>query len=155
MNYNELIEKFYTCFSNGDYKGMTACYHSDIVFQDCVFGTLKGQRVFKMWEMLLSKSAGNSKINFHSIETSSEHGSANWSAEYEYGVKKRKVVNVVQAKFKFKDGFIIEHQDTFNLWNWTKQALGPVGYLMGWSNFMKNKIQKTTNKQLDDYIEIK
>ena len=38
------------------------------------------------------------------------------------------------------DGKIIKHTDIFDLWEWSKQALGVSGYLLGWSGFMKNKI---------------
>ena len=44
------------------------------------------------------------------------------------------------------------HTDTFDLYKWTKQAMGPVGYILGWTPFMKNKIQKITNGRLDEFI---
>ncbi len=150
MNNSELIETFYTSFSNADFKGMVECYHEDIVFEDPAFGKLKGERAAKMWEMLLSQKKSDIKISFNSIEATTENGKANWVAEYYYG--KRKVVNNISANFKFKDGKIIEHIDTFDLWKWTKQAMGTTGYLMGWSSFMKNKIQKTVNKRLDKFM---
>ncbi|MCC1485534.1 nuclear transport factor 2 family protein [Winogradskyella immobilis] len=153
MDNKELIKKFYTSFSNGDINGMRECYHKDIVFQDPVFGTLKKEKVNNMWEMLLSRRTKSTKINFDNIQASIENGSANWVAEYNFGEKNRKVINRVSANFKFKDGKIIEHVDTFNLWKWTQQALGFSGYLIGWTSFMKTKIQKTTNKQLNAFIE--
>jgi len=151
-NYTELIEKFYTAFSNGNHKGMADCYHEDIIFEDPAFGKLKGIQAVKMWEMLLSRSSETPKISFNSIEANSNKGTAKWKAEYVYGKKKRKVVNEIQANFKFKEGKIIEHKDAFNVWKWTQQALGPIGYVLGWTSFMKNKIQKTTNKQLAKYM---
>lgn len=153
MDNKELIIKFYTAFSDGNSKEMVACYHKNIVFQDPAFGTLKGERAFKMWEMLLSLKKGDIKINFDSIQASAENGNANWVAEYVYGEKNRKVINKVRADIKFKDGKIIEHIDSFDLWRWTRQAMGPVGYLIGWTPFMKSKIQKITNKRLDKFIE--
>ncbi|MBU2951349.1 nuclear transport factor 2 family protein [Tamlana agarivorans] len=152
MTNRELIEKFYTSFADGNAKGMASCYHDDVIFRDEVFGTLQGNRACKMWEMLLSGKAEPAKISFNNIEATLENGSANWKAEYFYGAKKRKVINNIKVNFKFKEGKIIEHIDSFNLWKWTQQALGPVGYLMGWTPFMKNKIQKTTNQKLDHFI---
>jgi len=152
MNNKELIEKFYTSFSNGNANGMTECYHKNIQFQDPVFGKLKGVEAVKMWEMLLSKKSSTTKISFSGIETSENKGSVNWVANYVYGKEKRKVTNKVSANFKFKDGKIIEHIDTFNVWLWSKQALGTIGFLLGWTPFMKHKIQKTTKKQLEDFI---
>jgi len=155
MNNNELIEKFYSSFSNGNIKEMTECYHKNISFHDPVFGTLKRKRVLKMWEMLLSRRTKSTKISFTNIQTTIETGTANWTAEYIYGEKNRKIINIVSANFKFKDGKIIEHTDTFNLWKWTQQAIGTVGYLIGWTPFMRNKIQKTAKQQLDNFMNKK
>ena len=151
MNNKELINKFYTGFSNGKSEEMVECYHENIVFQDPAFGILEGQRARSMWKMLLSPKNGDIKITFEIIHSASDTGKARWIAEYFYG--KREVVNKVEANFKFKNGKIIEHIDTFDLWKWTRQAMGFTGYLLGWTSFMKNKIQKTTNKKLDQYIE--
>jgi len=152
MNNKEVITKFYTSFSNGNYKKMLECYHKDIIFEDAVFGKLKGDKAFKMWEMLLSQKKGETIINFDNVQATAESGKANWVAEYYYGDKKRKIINRVSAEFKFKDGKIIQHIDSFDLWKWTKQALGIAGLLIGWTPFIKNKIQKTTNKRLDEFI---
>lgn len=148
----QLINDFYTAFANGDANGMIACYDDNVTFKDPVFGKLENGRPAKMWEMLLSRKKNTTKVVFDTIEANESMGSANWTATYEYGPKNRKVVNNVTANFKFKDGKIIEHVDTFDLWKWTKQALGFSGVLLGWSSFMKNKIQQTTNKQLNEYI---
>ena len=153
MDHHKLIKKFYTSFSDGNSKEMVECYHENIVFQDPVFGTLKGERAIKMWEMLLSKKKDDTKISFDNIQTSVKNGKANWVAEYVYGQNNRKVINRVSTDFKFKEGKIIEHIDTFDLWKWTRQAMGILGYLIGWTPFMKSKIQKTTNKKLDKFIE--
>ena len=151
MKNEELINKFYTSFSDGDVKGMLACYHKDIVFHDPAFGRLKGERAFEMWEMLLSQKKADTIISFENIQATTEKGQANWTAEYVY--ENRKVINHVSATFKFKESKIIEHTDTFNLWEWSRQALGVTGLLIGWTPFMKNKIQQTTNLKLDKFIQ--
>ncbi|MGB5988742.1 MAG: nuclear transport factor 2 family protein [Marinifilaceae bacterium] len=153
MNNNEVIKKFYTSFSDSNIKGMIECYHKEIVFIDPVFGKLKGERVIKMWEMLLAKKNKGNKISFSNIMASSEKGEANWVAEYIYGEDKRKIVNKISANFKFKEGKIIEHTDYFNLWKWTKQAMGPAGYLLGWSYFMRKQIQEKAKIRLEEFIK--
>ncbi|MEI6864523.1 hypothetical protein [Flavicella sp.] len=92
-------------------------------------------------------------INFDNIQATPENGKVNWVAEYLYGNKKRKVVNLVSANFKFKDNKIIEHFDTFDLWKWSRQAFGIQGFLIGWTTSMKNKIQLTANKKLNEFIK--
>lgn len=152
MNNTELVDKFYTAFADGDFKRMAECYHKNIVFEDPAFGVLEGNRAVKMWEMLLSQNSGVIKISCNTIQTSFEKGTAHWVAEYTFGPNNRKVNNTVCANFKFKDGKIIAHKDVFNLWRWSQQALGLPGYVLGWSPFMKKKIQRTAQNKLDSFI---
>ena len=152
MKNSELIRNFYQSFTDGNAKGMIACYHKDVTFQDPVFGRLEGEEALKMWEMLLSRRSDSTKMSFDNVETTIDGGTASWTAEYVYGEKKRNVINKVSARFVIKNGKIIEHIDSFDLWKWTQQAMGPVGYLLGWTPFMKAKIQKTTKQQLDAFI---
>lgn len=154
MNQNEqIIHKFYTAFANSDTKTMCECYHSDIQFHDPAFGLLKGNEVLQMWEMLIEKSNGNLKIEFSDIKADNFTGSAKWIATYNYSKTNRPVVNEIQANFEFKDGLIINHNDHFNLWKWSRQALGTIGIVFGWTNFMKTKIQKLAKRSLENYIK--
>ena len=143
MNTNQqVIEEFYSGFAAGNAKTMESCYHKDIQFQDPAFGILKGNDAIDMWEMLIDKSEGNLKIEFSDVEANDFTGSANWVAEYHFGKTNRRVVNSIHSSFEFKDGLIIRHVDSFNIWNWSKQALGLSGYLLGWTGFMQQKIQQ-------------
>lgn len=153
MDEKQCITRFYKAFSNGDAEGMVACYHDDVVFTDPAFGTLKGLDAKNMWRMLIARGGGNLNVQFSEVQASEGQGSAKWIAEYPYGSQKRKVVNHVTAQFIFKEGKIIAHTDSFNLWKWTQQALGLSGYLLGWSGFMKAKIQSGTNALLKKYTE--
>ena len=154
MENKDLITKFYTAFSGGDVKTMTECYHEEVTFQDPAFGKLIGERAKNMWKMLLSqKTDDTGSITFKNIVATNSSGSAEWRAEYLFGEKNRQVVNHVTASFKFKDGKIIEHTDDFNMWKWSKQALGLPGFLLGWTPAMKKKIQENVNAKLDEFIE--
>ena len=153
MTNKEIITTFYSAFTKGDYQQMAACYHEDILFEDPAFGQLAGQKAIKMWEMLLSNKAAAPEVSFSNIQVDHETGSADWKATYFYGPKKRKVLNEVHATFTFKDGKIIEHTDNFDIWKWSSQALGPLGYFLGWTPFMKGKIQQLANKRLDDFMK--
>ena len=156
MHPNEqTIINFYQCFKNLDAEGMCACYYDDVVFKDPAFGILHGERAKHMWHMLIERGKDSLQIEFDDVEANGKNGSAKWKATYLFGKDKRKIVNDVTAHFVFKDGLIIEHKDVFDLWKWTKQALGLSGALLWWSNFMKKKVQATTAKTLDKYIVTK
>lgn len=152
MDNKQIIQNFYTAFAEGDAETMTSYYSEDIIFKDPAFGTLKGINAKAMWKMLLSNKNSKAQVSFSSTEANEDSGKAKWIAKYNYGPKNRKVTNHVNAHFEFKNGKISKHTDDFNLWKWTQQALGLSGYLLGWSNFMKNKIQAETNKKLNSYM---
>ena len=149
----EIIERFYTAFQNLDYRIMQDCYSDDIVFSDPAFGLLRGEEAKAMWEMLC-KRATDLKIEFSNIQLlDEEYATCNWVAGYTFTNTGRKVVNRIKAFMKIKDGKIVEHSDAFKLSKWASQALGFKGALLGWTGFMKRKIQKNARKSLAAYIE--
>jgi ketosteroid isomerase-like protein len=152
MNPNEqLILKFYTAFSNADANTMCECYHPNIQFQDPAFGILRGNDPCQMWKMLIEKSKGNIKIEFSDIKADDYSGTAKWVATYNFSKTNRKVINCIHAEFKFQDGLIIRHDDNFDIWKWSKQALGLKGVLFGWTGFMQKKIQEQALASLKNY----
>lgn len=151
MDNSALITRFYESFAKADAEGMVSCYHDDIVFKDAAFGELKSGDAKDMWRMLIENSKGNLKITFYDVSADEKTGSANWIAEYVFSQTGRKVVNHIAAKFEFKNGKIVRHSDSFNLWKWARQALGLKGVILGWSSFFKAKIQKKTNLLLKNY----
>jgi ketosteroid isomerase-like protein len=152
MNPNEqLIEEFYAAFAAGNANTMASCYHRDIVFEDPVFGILKGNAVSDMWHMLIERSKGDLKIEFSDVKANAEKGTAQWIATYHFSKTNREVVNQILARFVFQDGLIIRHTDYFNLWKWSQQALGISGLFLGWTGFMQRKIQSQAKSALHQY----
>jgi len=149
-NENTII-KFYTAFANGDAKTMCECYHPKIQFRDPVFGLLEEGEVCQMWKMLIEKSKGNLKIEFSDIKTDQYSGSARWVATYNFSKTNRKVINVIRAQFQFREGLIVSHTDHFDIWQWSKQALGFSGFLLGWTRFFQKKIQDQALLSLKKY----
>lgn len=150
MTNSTLIETFYKAFQNLDAEGMVACYHDEIEFHDPAFGTLKGVNAKDMWKMLC-KNAKDLKVEFSAISANEKTGTAHWEAWYTFSQTGKKVHNIIDAKFEFKDGKIIKHHDAFNLHRWAKQALGFKGFLLGGTSFFQGKLQQQTNKLLSKF----
>ncbi|MFK7922422.1 MAG: nuclear transport factor 2 family protein [Bacteroidia bacterium] len=148
----DLIKTFYTAFTKRDAKTMAACYHDEAVFHDDAFGELQANEVRKMWEMLL-KNGKDLYVEFSDVKANDNNGSAHWEAKYSFGPSGRKVHNIVEASFVFKDGKIYRHIDRFPMRKWATQAMGWKGWLLGGTNFFKNKVQKQTAQQLKSYME--
>ncbi|AWI26541.1 nuclear transport factor 2 family protein [Flavobacterium pallidum] len=152
MNPNQqLIEEFYAAFASHNPDTMASCYHPDVIFQDPVFGILKGKDVSDMWHMLIERSKGNLEIEFSQIIAEGHSGSAVWVAKYTFSSTNRNVVNVIHAQFEFRDGLIFRHTDHFKIWKWSQQALGFKGFLLGWTGFLQNKIQQQALHSLRKY----
>ena len=153
MNANEIvINKFYICFQNKDFKGMQDCYSDSAHFSDPVFLNLNAKQVRAMWEMFCVNGE-DLKVEFKNISANEKTGSAEWIAYYIFSVTGSNVVNRIKSNFVFEQGKIVKHIDHFNFYDWAKQALGASGLLLGWTPFVKNKVRKVAMKNLDDFMK--
>lgn len=151
MHPNEqLIEQFYQGFQKLDASQMIDCYADTIEFSDPVFPNLKGKEAKAMWQMLCER-AKQFELTYRDVKADETSGSALWEAKYLYQGKKQ-VHNIIEAQFRFQDGKIVWHRDSFDLWRWTKMALGPMGILLGWTPFLQNKIRRMANQGLQQYL---
>ena len=154
-NRDQLINNFYSSFQKLDYKGMNACYSSDIIFFDPVFGLLKGEEARSMWEMLC-KNAKDFSLTYGNIQHLDEaYSTCDWVATYTFSKTGRRVVNKIRANMRFADGKIIEHSDAFSLHKWSSQALGFSGWLLGWNSFFQRKIKNQAKRNLLRFMEDK
>ena len=153
MENEKIIRTFYDSFARNDAETMVACYHDRIEFSDPAFGLLKGADAKNMWRMLVERGKGEIKIHYSNISANENKGSADWTADYLFSKTNRKVHNEIHAEFEFQDGKIFRHHDIFDVWKWSKQALGLPGVLLGWSGFMQNKIRQTALESLREYGE--
>src|SRR4051812_19920377 len=104
-----------------------------------------------MWQMLITSSK-DIRVIYSEVKGNSNQGSCRWDAYYSFSQTNRQVHNIIYAKFKFKEGLIIEHRDHFNFWRWSHMALGTPGLLLGWSPMLKNKVQKSARAKLEKFM---
>ncbi len=147
-----LIQRFYEAFQRLDAESMAQCYAPTAVFSDAVFPHLVGPQIGAMWKMLVGRSKGIS-VAFRDVHATESGASAHWTAHYEFGAQRRKVVNEVNARFRIQDGLIVEHRDHFGFWKWSRQALGPVGFVLGWTPFIRNRVRSQAASLLSDFTQ--
>ena len=145
-----LIQRFYDAFARRDAAGMAACYHPDVHFQDPIFD-LHGPRAGAMWHLLCARGK-DLQVEASNVRADDEDGAARWVATYTFSQTGRRVVNDVRATFTFKDGLIRTHRDRFGFWQWSRQALGVPGLLLGWTPLLRAKVSRKANKGLDAYV---
>ncbi|MBL7938644.1 MAG: nuclear transport factor 2 family protein [Flavobacteriales bacterium] len=135
-----VLERFYSSFSGRDPSAMGACYHPGARFSDPVFADLDVAGVRAMWRMLLT-SGTDLRITYKVLEADANGGKVLWEAWYSFGPGSRKVHNVITSRFSLRDGLIFDHRDSFSFWRWSRQALGPIGWLLGWSPLLKAQVR--------------
>ena len=145
-----LINRFYQAFQRLDAEAMAACYTDDVVFSDPAFGELRGRDAGDMWRMLTTR-AKDFSLTFDSVRSDERSGSAHWVATYLFSATGNTVVNDIQARFVFRDGKISEHHDSFDLWRWSRQALGTKGLLLGWTPVVKNAVRTQALRGLKSF----
>ena len=151
MDNKTILENFYQAFADHDVEKMVSFYDDNVKFYDPVFGNLEGEDVRDMWRMLTQRSKGELKVTFKNVRANVSTGTVEWEAEYTYRATGRKVINKVRSEFIFKDGKITGHTDNFDIWEWSKQALGTKGLFLGWTSSMQNKIREQARKLLSEF----
>jgi ketosteroid isomerase-like protein len=147
----ELIERFYRSFQARDGAGMAACYAPDVTFSDPVFPQLVGEKAGAMWRMLCGRAA-DLEVQFSDVQADDTRGSARWVVHYTFSKTGRRVENRIAASFQFRAGAIVRHEDRFDFWRWSRQALGPAGLLLGWSPMLQRKVQAEAARNLDHFL---
>ena len=147
------IEAFYAAFAALDAEGMAALYAEDVRFEDPAFTLVGRDAVMAMWTMLCesvkAKGREDWSLEASAIRADAHEGSAHWEARYRFSATGRLVHNRIDARFVFRDGLVIRHVDTFDLWRWSRQALGAPGLLLGWSGFLRRKVRAQAAARLD------
>ena len=149
----ETIERFYKAFAGLDAKTMAQCYALDAKFDDPVFSLRGRTHIGGMWTMLvlsLKKHRTDWKLEVRDITERSAH----WEPCYRFGVTGRLVHNVIDAEFEFdSQGLIKAHRDRFDFYRWSRQAFGLQGWALGWTAFMRRKVQRSAVRSLAKHLE--
>jgi len=149
----DTLQTFYEAFQRCDGSAMAKCYASDARFSDPAF-ELSGSECGAMWQMLTSRSR-DLKIRFEIIQADALQGEVNWEADYTFSQTKRFVKNRIHAKFQFRDGLIVRHVDDFPFALWARQALGPIGFLLGHTRWLQNKVRAKARAGLNLFLSKK
>lgn len=120
---------------------MGACYAPDVRFSDPVFPDLRGDDARAMWLMLTAR-AKEFRVEYREVRSDGSTGSGHLEAWYRFSATGRPVHNIIEGSFTFRDGLIATHTDRFDLYRWTRQALGPVGLLLGWTSLVEGKVRR-------------
>jgi len=80
-----------------------------------------------------------------------------YTAKYtvKYLFSGRPVTNVIYPTFTISptSNLILRQVDDFAFYPWARQALGPSGWLLGWSGYLQGAVQQTAGNRLKRFVE--
>jgi hypothetical protein len=147
------IQAFYDAFRRLDAETMRAAYAEHAVFSDPAFDLQGRDRIGAMWNLLTDAVRAKGQDVWRLDLSQVTDRSAHWEPHYRFSATGRIVHNVIDTEFVFDaQGLIAEHRDRFDFWRWSRQALGPVGTLLGWTPMLRNKVRQQAGANLDAWI---
>lgn len=148
---SHVVRRLYDAFERGDGLAMEACYAEDAIFRDEVFDLTGRKEIGGMWNMLLSR-ATDLQVRLVDVLGDARQARATWVADYTFGQTGNKVHNEIEAEFVLRGDLIVEHHDKFDFWKWSRQALGPIGAIAGWTPWVRGKVQSEARRGLETYL---
>jgi ketosteroid isomerase-like protein len=143
-----LLERLFTALDRHDHTAMAACYQPEATFRDIAFH-LRGQKqIHGMWHMICQTDI---RTQFQVVDADAQQGHVHVTDVYTFGAGRgRPVTNVIDSRFVFRDGLILEQRDTCDARAWARAALGgPVGFLAGHLRFLRSAVAHRT---LDEFV---
>ncbi len=151
MSTDSVAQRFYAALAAHDWHTVGALYADDATFSDAVFTHLNAEQVRAMWHMLLT-SGKDLTIVYEVLKDTPVEAQVRWTATYTFSRTGRKVVNVITGALQLRDGKVVSHVDDFDFHRWARQALGPVGLLLGWMRGFRAKVQAGAMERLEGYM---
>jgi uncharacterized protein len=146
--HSEVLTRLFTALDRHDHEAMAACYAENASFRDIAFKLEGRTRIHAMWHMICD---GDIKTTFKIDEVDDRTAFVTVVDDYTFRAKGRKVHNVIQSRFRFRDGSIVEQQDSCDSRKWASMAIGGVGgFLAGRISLLRGAKARRT---LDTFIE--
>ena len=106
-----------------------------------------------MWRMLCERGHRPRDRRTRTSHAEADRGSAHWDADYTFSGTGRHVHNEIDASFRVRERADRRPpRSTSTSTRWTRQALGPVGLLLGWSPPVQNKVRGQARENLHDFM---
>ena len=149
-----LLQRLFTALNQHDHRAMASCYQPEATFHDIAFDLPKMQSIPAMWHMICEGT--DIKATFEVIEANDFAGRVRLVDVYTFKKNAvtagRPVRNVIDCRFRFRDGLIIEHSNSCDPRAWAAMAMGGAeGFLAGQFRFLRRLGAK---KKLEGFVQL-
>lgn len=119
-----LLNKLFNALNQRNAAAMTSCYHANATFHDIAFD-LRGRReIGDMWRMICTSDI---RATFEVVDANDGGARVSVVDDYTFSDTGRPVHNVIDSRFRFDHGLIVEQRDNCDPHAWGAMAIGGVG----------------------------
>jgi hypothetical protein len=144
-----LLQRLFTALDGHDHRTMAKCYAPAATFRDIAFD-LEGKRIHAMWHMICENT--DIRATFEVLHADDAEGRVALVDHYTFTDTGAKVRNVIESRFRFEQGFIVQHRDECDARAWARMAFdgGFRGLLAGNVRFARSL---TARRKLRAFIQ--
>jgi len=88
------------------------------------------------------------------VRSQADQAQVRWWLSYTDAASQRPVALHGHSELQLADGLIVQQVDCFDLWAWSRQALGTVGRILGWSDWMQAQLRAQALNRLERWQEM-
>ena len=153
----DTLQTFYHAFLALDARKMSACYAADARFADPLMRVEGRDGIGSMWQMLCDAIVSNGRADWRllvgELQIEGERGHVHWEPKYRFGSDDQRVHNLIDSSFTFNEqGLIASQHDRYDLWRWSRQALGTRGTLLGWMPWFRARLRERAARHLEAWM---
>jgi hypothetical protein len=147
-----LLEKFFAGLKKADLAAISKCYAEHAYFEDIAFKRYGKGQIMEMWQLVCRASP---EVEILSLSADDNNGVVRWNAKYRYGKTEtksgRQVINTLNSKFVFLNGYIVNQRDDSDPVSWARQAFPfPISLAAGWIEPLRRYM---ANRRLDKFLK--
>jgi len=150
----DVLTRLFTSLNRHDHAAMADCYDENATFSDIAFDLNGRKQIHAMWHMICE---GDIQTRFEIVEVDERRAVAQVVDDYTFRSKGRKVHNLIQSRFRFENGRIVDQEDICDTRQWASMALGGIaGFLAGRLSFVRRgKARRTLDAFIATHPEYK
>jgi hypothetical protein len=145
-----LLRRLFMALDVHDHQTMAECYAPAASFRDIAFNLEGKPKIHAMWQIICESS--DLRATFEVVHADDVEGRVPLIDHYTYRDTKFKVRNVIDARFRFENGLIVQHRDYCDAKAWAAMAFhgGVRGFLAGRFRFVRARAAEAKLKAFMD-----
>ena len=143
-----VVDRLFEALRRADASVIDACYHPQISYSDSVFEDLRGARVALRWRMLLQQADGFS-LEHGLVFADERKAQVQWTADYRLRGKRIRVP--ILSTLAIWDDLIVRQVDEYNFWQYSRQAQGIPGLLLGGLEPFQKIVRRRARRDLERF----